>query len=59
MPKIHFNPLDMEVLMTNSMQSFVLDPHKTISATETCNQDFQVILKRLLENLEEMFPWYY
>ena len=47
--------------MTYAIQSFVCDPHSHINNEEIFLQDLPVILdnnSELLEDLEEMFPWY-
>ena len=60
--------LDLGILLTNSIQTFVYDPHTTSSNEETFLQEnleerfsskFEAFASDLLENLEKMFPWYY
>ena len=49
------NPLKTWVLLTNSIQSVARDPHITNSDGGTFLEDDLVILKRMLDNLQEMF----
>ena len=44
-----------EILMSYSIPLFIHDLHTIINSEETCHQGFLVILKRTLENLEEIF----
>ena len=51
-----FHHLDVDISMTYSIQLCDHDPHTTISKEKTFLQEFLVILKRMLQILEEMFP---
>ena len=45
--------------MTNHKQSFVHDPHTTITNEETCSSNSEAFASELPENPEEMFHLHY